>query len=151
MKCYRRRDNSNLFLKEINDRDITSSDLVGPEHRGEKFREMGGDGPSASADIRGPTDENPFALKWDDQRANILRAFLFMRGDDGVEHGAEELAKKTHSELVDLCVQAQRDRKRAIDKPWLMSVKFLVTEEYLKTEGTQRALAEPTSSEPTIQ
>ena len=83
---------------------------------------MGGDGPSASADIMGPTDEGPFALKWDDQRVNILRAFLFMRGDDGVEHGAEELAKKTHAELVVLCVQAQQDRKRAIDKPWLSSV-----------------------------
>ena len=65
---------------------------------------------------------DPFALKWADQRANILRAFLFMRGDDGVEHGAQELAEKTHSELVALCVQAQRDRKQAIDKPWLKSV-----------------------------
>ena len=39
-----------------------------------------------------------------------------------MQHGAQELAKKSHSELVALCVQAQGDRKRAIDKPWLKSV-----------------------------
>ena len=83
---------------------------------------MGGDGASETDDVGGPTEEDPFALKWADQRANILRAFLFMRGDDGVEHGAQELAEKSHSELVALCVQAQRDRKQAIDKPWLKSV-----------------------------
>ena len=39
-----------------------------------------------------------------------------------MQHGAQELAQKSHSELVALCVQAQGDRKRAIDKPWLKSV-----------------------------
>ena len=74
---------------------------------------MGGDAPSGADDVGGPTEVDPFALKWADQRANILRAFLFMRGDDGVEHGAQELAEKTQSELVALCVHAGAARPQA--------------------------------------
>ena len=75
---------------------------------------------SEAGEVVGPTEEDPFALKWVDQRANILRAFLFVWGDDGVDHSAQDLAEKSHTELVALCVQAQRDRKRAIDKPWVI-------------------------------
>ena len=86
------------------------------------MRRISGGVVSEAGEVVGPTEEDPFALKWVDQRANILRAFLFVWGDDGVDHSAQDLAEKSHAELVALCVQVQRDRKRAIDKPWVKSV-----------------------------
>ena len=68
------------------------------------------------------TEEDPFALIWADQRVNILRAFLFVWGDDGVDHSAQDLAAMSHAQLVELCVQIQRDRKCAVDKPWVKTV-----------------------------
>ena len=77
---------------------------------------------SEAGEVVGLTEEDPFALKWVDQRVNILRAFLFVWGDDGVDHSAQDLAKMSHEQLVGLCVQTQRDRKGAIDKPWVKTV-----------------------------
>ena len=37
---------------------------------------MGGDGLSKAEDAGGPTEVDPFALKWADQCESILRAFL---------------------------------------------------------------------------
>ena len=34
----------------------------------------------------------------------------------------QDLAKMSHEQLVALCVQKQQDRKKAIDKPWVVSV-----------------------------
>ena len=70
----------------------------------------------------GPSEQDPFALKWADQRANILRGFLFVWGDDGIDHSAADLEKMDHEQLVALCVQKQQDPKKAIDKPWVVSV-----------------------------
>ena len=53
---------------------------------------------------------------------NILRIFLLVWGDDGVDRSVQDLAKMPHEHLVDLCVQTQRDRKRAINKPWVQTV-----------------------------
>ena len=43
---------------------------------------MGGNAVSEAGEVVGPTEEDLFALKWVDQRVNILRAFLFVWGDD---------------------------------------------------------------------
>ena len=85
---------------------------------------MGGsDAGGKAAEVpAGLSDEDPFALQWADQRPNILRGFLFVWGDDGVDHSAADLEKMSHEQLVDLCVQKQQDREKAIDKPWVVSV-----------------------------
>ena len=70
--------------------------------------------------VIGPSEVDPFALMWSDQRANILRGFLFLRGDDGVEFEVGTLADKSHAELVAMCEQAQRARR--INRPWLRLV-----------------------------
>ena len=49
---------------------------------------MGGDTVSETEEVVGLMEEDPFALKWADQRENIVRAFLFVWGDDGVDHSA---------------------------------------------------------------
>ena len=59
---------------------------------------MGGsDAGGKAAEVpAGPSDEDPFALQWADQRPNILRGFLFVWGDDGVDHSAADLEKMSH-------------------------------------------------------
>ena len=82
---------------------------------------MGGD--SAVEDVGGViglSDVDSFALAWSDQRADTLRGFLFLPGDDGVDVEVSALAGKSHAELVEMCTQAQRARR--IDRPWLRLV-----------------------------
>ena len=104
-----KRDNHNLFFLRSKDAPdiIFIGSVIGLQHRGEKFRRMGDEAVCEAEDVMGLTEEDPFVLKWADQHTNILRMFLFMQGDDGGEHSAQELVRKSHLELVALCVQAQ--------------------------------------------
>ena len=80
---------------------------VGLQHAGEKFQRMGGDAVSETKEVVGLMEEDLFMLNWVNQCANILCMFLFMWGDDGVDHNTQDLAKMSHWQLVELCVQIQ--------------------------------------------
>ena len=102
----------------------SSSDLVGLQHRGEKFEEWVEEQQAGRKMLR--AQHRRIRLCWCGpimQHANILRAFLFMWGmmEWSTAHRNWQ-GRSTQSLHVALCVQAQGDRKHAIGKLWLKSV-----------------------------
>ena len=102
---------------------------------------MGGGPEKASAKLMGrgagPTDEDPFALDWDDYGVGVLRAFLkFFPDTEGFDCTAEELMNEDHDELVERCGKVQQECGKAIDKPWACVLRqlFVENEEKLPTE-----------------
>ena len=94
------------------------------EKQGDKGKESGAMSVSAADETvrmdSGPSEVDPFAREWAEERQNILRAFLFVQGDDGVDYGAERLAGMDQEALVLACSQWQG--KYAVDRPWVQEV-----------------------------
>ena len=68
----------------------------------------------------GPSETDPYAKEWSEQRTNMLRAFLFIHGDEGVDWNTEQLKGMTHRQLVLECSKWQG--KYNVDRPWATQV-----------------------------
>ena len=73
--------------------------------------------------VVGPSEVDPYALEWESQRPNVLRAFLELVPDtDGFDYDFDGLAKMSAGHVVEECLKVQRKCGKRIDKPWAADV-----------------------------